>query len=414
MSQPSLSIQDAALAVVKRLRAAGHEAFWAGGCVRDMLLHIEPTDIDVATNAHPQRIVELFRRTREVGMQFGVVLVRQGPHWIEVATFRTDVDYTDGRRPARVEFTTAQEDAQRRDFTINGLFYDPIEHHIIDYVGGQQDLAKRVVRAIGEPAHRFAEDHLRMLRAVRFATRLGFEIERTTAEAIREHAAQLSRISAERIREELERMLQRPSRAESVRQLDELKLVPYLWPDARWTDGQVERSISVLAALPEKADFVLALAALLLEHSPSEGRRIARELRCSNDETADLVWLVEHLDSIHAAEVICLPEFKRLIAHPRFDDLLALHRSVCVARGLPLDVNDAARKRRDDIPPEQVAPLPFVTGDDLIEYGLKPGPLFGDILDRLYDEQLDNRLTSREQALERMRRIIVDPGSHSH
>ncbi|HON66141.1 MAG TPA: CCA tRNA nucleotidyltransferase, partial [Phycisphaerae bacterium] len=203
MSRRSLSIQDAALAVVKRLRDAGHEALWAGGCVRDMLLGIEPSDIDVATSAHPPQIVELFRRTREVGVQFGVVLVKQGPHWIEVATFRTDVNYVDGRRPERVVFTTAEEDAQRRDFTINGLFYDPLDRRVIDYVGGEQDVRSGIVRAIGEPSHRFAEDHLRLLRAVRFTTRFGFQLDPATAAAIREHAAGLARISAERIREEL-------------------------------------------------------------------------------------------------------------------------------------------------------------------------------------------------------------------
>lgn len=408
MPRPQMFIQDAALAVVRRLRDAGHEALWAGGCVRDMLLNLEPTDIDVATNAHPERIVELFRRTREVGIQFGVVLVKQGRHWIEVATFRRDVNYVDGRRPEQVVFTTAREDAQRRDFTINGLFYDPIEQRTIDYVGGEQDLRAGVVRAIGEPAHRFAEDHLRMLRAVRFATRFGFSIESATAAAIREHAPELARISAERIREELEKMLRRASRAESVRQIADLGLLPHLWPQAKWSDRQLQRAVRVLAALPAEGDFVLALAGWLLEYPPGEARRIARDLRCSNDEIADVAWLVEHLDAIQLVEILCLAEFKRLLAHPRFDDLLTLHRAVCIACGLPLDTNDAARRRRDEIPPDQIAPPPLVTGDDLIALGLQPGPIFGEVLDALYDEQLDNRLTTREQALERMRQILTD------
>lgn len=403
-----MSIQDAALAVVRRLREAGRQALWAGGCVRDMLLGIEPTDIDVATDARPEQILELFRHTRQVGVQFGVVLVRQGPHWIEVATFRTDVNYVDGRRPERVIFTTAEEDAQRRDFTINGLFYDPVEQQIIDHVGGREDLEKRIVRAIGEPAHRFAEDHLRMLRAVRFATRFGFEIEPATAAAIREHASELTRISAERIREELEKMLLRPARADSVRTIAELGLLPYLWPESSWAEAQLGRAVRVLAELPAGADFVLALAALLREFPPREARRIARELRCSNDETADLVWLIEHLDFIQVAEIVCLPEFKRLVAHPRFDHLLALHRSTCLAAGLPLDTNEAAGRRRDEIPPDQIAPPPLVTGDDLIAMGLQPGPLFGEVLDALYDQQLDNRLATREQALEKLRQIVID------
>jgi poly(A) polymerase len=402
-----MSLQDAALAVIRRLRDHGHEALWAGGCVRDMLLKLDPVDIDVASNAHPERIVELFRRTRPVGMQFGVVLVKQGTHWIEVATFRSDVNYADGRRPEHVVFTTAEEDAQRRDFTINGLFYDPVDNRIIDYVGGRQDLDARVIRAIGNPAERFAEDHLRMLRAVRFATRFGFHIEPLTADSIREHASKLTRISAERIREELEKMLVRASRAESLRQIHELGLLPYLWPRAGWKDDQFARALRSLAALPAEADFVLSLAAMLAEYAPREARRIARDLRCSNDEMAALVWLVEHVDAVEHAEVLCLPEFKRLIAHPRFDDLLTLHASVCEARGLAKDANAAARIRRDEIPPDQITPPPFITGDDLISLGLKPGPLFGELLDALYDEQLDNRLTTRTQALARLQEMLT-------
>jgi poly(A) polymerase len=410
MARPQISIHDAALTIVQRLRDAGHEALFAGGSVRDMLLKIDPVDIDVATSAHPEQIVQLFRRTRKVGMQFGVVLVKKGPHWIEVATFRTDVNYQDGRRPERVVFTTAEEDAQRRDFTINGLFYDPIDQRVIDYVGGQEDLKAGIVRAIGDPAQRFAEDHLRMLRAVRFATRFGFTIEPATAAAIREHAPELTRISAERIREELEKMLQRPTRAEAVRQIADLGLLPYLWPEARWTDQQLSRAIRVLADLPAQGDFVLCLAAFLLEYSTREARRIARELRCSNDEIAALGWLIQHIDSIQAVEILCLPEFKRLIAHPRFDDLLALHQAYCTAHRLPLDTNQAARERREKIPPAEVAPPPLVTGDDLIAMGLEPGPIFGEVLDVLYDEQLDNRLRTREAALERMRKIVMECG----
>lgn len=406
MTRSATTIQDAALAVTRRLRDNGHEALWAGGCVRDMLLNLEPTDIDVATNAHPERIVELFRRTRQVGAQFGVVLVKQGLHWIEVATFRSDVNYADGRRPERVVFTTAEQDAQRRDFTINGLFYDPIERRTIDYVGGQRDLAGRIVRAIGDPAQRFAEDHLRMLRAARFATRFGFEIEPATAAAIREHAARLTRISSERIREELEKMLVRSSRAPALRQIAELGLLPYLWTDARWSEDQLARAIRALDALPEQADFVLALAAMLLDLSPREARRVARDLRCSNEETSALAWLIEQVDALEHAEVLCLPEFKRLVASPRFDDLLALHAAVCDARGLAKDANLAARRRREAIPLDQITPPPFVTGDDLIATGLEPGPLFGNLLETLYDEQLDERLTSREQALDRLQALL--------
>lgn len=418
MTAAAASLQDAALAVVKRLRDQGHQALWAGGCVRDMLLNLPSADIDIATDAPPERIIEIFRRTRHVGMQFGVVLVKQGRHWIETATFRSDVNYADGRRPERVVFTTAEEDAQRRDFTINGLFYDPLEHDVIDYVGGQGDLQAGIIRAIGNPAERFAEDHLRLLRAVRFATRFGFEIEPTTAAAIRANAAHLPRISAERIREELEKMLQRPNRAASVRMIADLGLLEYLWPAARWQPDQVDRGVRAVAALPDDADFPLAMAAWLHEFSLNELRRIARELRCSNEHVDDLVWLVEHIDAIEHAEVLALPAFKGLLVRgPRFDDLLALHRVVCIARGLPTDATDIARRRRDEIPADQIAPPPFVTGDDLIALGLTPGPPFGRILDWLYDEQLDNRISTREQAFDKLRSFLAAGGQklpHDH
>ncbi|MGQ9651108.1 MAG: CCA tRNA nucleotidyltransferase [Phycisphaerae bacterium] len=413
--RPPLSIQDAALRVVKRLRQHEHQAFWAGGSVRDMLLGREPTDIDVATDALPDTIIKLFTRTRKVGAKFGVVMVRQGPYWIETATFRSDLDYHDGRHPEKVVFTTAEEDAQRRDFTINGLFYDPISNQVIDYVGGRKDLEAGIIRAIGNPARRFAEDHLRMLRAVRFSARLGFPIEPDTTAAIREQAEHISRISPERIREELEKMLSHPARAEAVRQMAELGLLDHLWPNTRWSPDRVADSIRVLSRLPEKAGFVLGMAALLNAYPPASVRQMARDLRCSNHQSDRIAWLIEHLDDIHHAEVLCLPAMKMLIAHEGFEELLELHKAVCLARGLPLDGNEVARRRKASIPPEEVAPPPFVTGDDLIAAGLQPGPRFREILDRLYDEQLDDRLMSRDQAMARMRELLAGTaGEHGH
>jgi poly(A) polymerase len=371
-----------------------------------MLLELPPTDFDVATNARPERIVQLFRKTRAVGMQFGVVLVRQGPHWLEVATFRTDVNYVDGRRPEQVVFTTAREDAERRDFTINGLFYDPIGEQVIDYVGGEADLRAGIVRAIGDPARRFAEDHLRMLRAARFATRFSFAIDDATAAAIRENAACLRRISPERVREELEKMLARPTRAAALGRVVDLGLHAHLWPGAAWSAGQLDRTIRLLADLPVEADFALAMAGLLAEYHAGEIRRIARDLRLSNDELAAIEWLATGVQSIESVEILCLPEFKRLLAHPRFDDLLALHHAACTARALPADAGKLARARAAAIPPEQVAPPPLVTGEDLIALGLEPGPLFGKVLGGLYDEQLDNRITGRDQALRRMKQLV--------
>ncbi len=412
-----LTLEQAATAVVRRLREHGHEAFWAGGCVRDRLLGLAPTDMDIATDAPPDRVVELFTRTRKVGVQFGVVLVRQGPHWLEVATFRTDMEYRDGRRPEQVVFTNAREDALRRDFTINGLFYDPLEDRVIDYVDGRRDLEARIVRAIGDPDARFAEDHLRVLRAVRFAARFSFTLDPATAEAARRYAASLSRISAERIREELERMLTHASRAEAFRMAGELGLLEHLWPEATWSAEQIRRAVATLAALPEDCDSVTGLAGLLADRPAPECRRIAAALRLSNRATSDLLWVVEHVDAVEQAEILCRPAFKKLLAHPRFDSLLAVHRAVCVARGLSVAANDHARQRRDRIPAAEVAPPPLVTGDDLIAMGLRPGPPFRKILDTLYDEQLDDRLRTREEALARARAWLAAGGpfrGHHH
>ena len=377
-------------------------------CVRDMLLGRLHEDIDVATSATPETIISLFTRTRKVGVQFGVVLVSQGPWWIETATFRTDLEYTDGRRPTGVVFTTAEEDAKRRDFTINGLFYDPIDKRVIDYVAGQRDLEARVVRAIGDPAARFGEDHLRMLRAVRFATRLGFTIDPATAAAVTRHAAQIARISPERIREELEKMLEAPSRADSIARIAGLGLLQYLWPGAeQCSPDRLRRAVGVLSHLPEQADFVLAMAALLHEDSPADVERIMRALRCSNSQIEDAVWLVATHDRIEETAKLSTAAFKKLLINPRFGDLLALHEALCRALSRPIESLDLARHRREAIAPEEIAPPPLVTGEDLISAGLQPGPRFKQILEIVYDAQLNQEFTDRERALQRMRELIA-------
>ncbi len=401
-----LNLQEAALAVVRRLREHGHEALWAGGCVRDMLLGSPPADIDVATDAPPDAITQLFRRTRKVGVQFGVVLVGQGRHWIETATFRTDIDYRDGRRPEQVVFTTAEEDTKRRDFTINGLFYDPVECRVIDYVGGQADLEARIVRAIGNPEERFAEDHLRMLRAVRFACRLGFDIDPATVEAITRHADRIQRISPERVREELEKMLSHPSRAHAVDWLARLGLLAHLPLGTGWKQERLERACRVLRALPEAADFPLALAALLTDFSSAQAGGTARGLRCSNLQTSDLTWMTAHRADLDVVAGMSLAAFKKLAAHARFSDLLALHQAICTADGRSLEANIAARQRLAAIPPGQIAPPPLITGEDLIALGLTPGPAFSRILETLYDAQLNGQLADRSSALAYLRQEV--------
>lgn len=406
-------IQVGAGRIVQTLKSQGHEAYWAGGCVRDMLLGRSPSDIDIATSARPEQIVGLFPRTRKVGVQFGVVLVKQSAHWFEVATFRQDVDYADGRRPERVVFTSAQEDAKRRDFTINGLFYDPQTEQVIDYVGGQGDLKAGIVRAIGHPAERFAEDHLRMLRAVRFTARFGFKLDPATADAIREHAVRLERISAERIREELDKMLVHGARAQAIALMSDLGLMAHLWPGADWTPERLRAGTTVLSGLSEPVDFVLGMAALLHDRSPEGVIAIGRALRCSNREMDELAWLVGQQERIGATRGLSLAEFKTLAAHPRFENLLALHRSVCQMSRRSLEGYEAAVELLRQIPEEQIAPPPFITGGDLIGMGREPGPEFKRILDILYTAQLNGALRSRDEALGRLRELLGGEGPAS-
>ena len=244
--------RKAAEAILRRLRRDGYEAYLAGGCVRDILMGTEPKDYDIATSATPQQICRIYPRAQKVGAHFGVVIVRQFGQQVEVATFRTDGPYRDGRHPETVTFSTAQADSKRRDFSINGMFYDPESDRVIDYVGGQADLRRKLIQAIGNPEQRFEEDHLRMLRAVRFACSLGFDIEQETFEAIYNRASKIASISPERIREELEKILCAPGRADGFRLLCESGLLPHLWPDPSWSTEQIERSRRALSALPQK------------------------------------------------------------------------------------------------------------------------------------------------------------------
>jgi poly(A) polymerase len=235
---------------------------------------------------------------------------------------------------------------------------------------------------------------------------LGFPIEPATADAIRAHAAQIRRISPERVYEELTKMFEHPSRAEAIRLAGELSLLDHLWPEAKWAPGQIDRAVRTLAALPAGSDFVEGLTVLLAEFEPGEVRRVGKCLHASNQQIDEAAWLREHLADLDEAEAMSLPAFKRLIGNPRFDSLLRLHRAVCEASGRSTEANDAAHRRRDDIPPDEVAPPPLVTGDDLIAMGLKPGPRFKAILTQLYDEQLDNRLADRDAALARLKAML--------
>ena len=397
-----------AVKVIRRLRRAGHEALLAGGCVRDMLMGRRPTDYDVATSATPQEVRRLFPRVLMVGAKFGVAIVLERGRQVEVATFRSDLSYSDGRRPDAVKFVSAREDALRRDFTINGMFYDPLARKVVDYVGGRADLAAGVIRAIGEPGKRFAEDHLRMLRAVRFAARFDFRMDPATADAIRRHAGRIVHISGERVREELEKMLAHPSAALAVEQMHTLGLLEAVLPElfeepARWPAARQR-----LAAVASRGDVLLGLAALMCELSTDKIRGVIRRWGGSNATCRSLCWMARHLHDWPAAAEMRLCDFKRLMANADFERLRVLWRfEERKATGRTTQSRRIAR-RAAGIPPERIAPAPLVTGDDLLRMGLPEGPRVGRILRALYDAQLDERLPDRRAALKLARQFIAE------
>ena len=402
------TMRSAALKVVQCLQAAGHTAYFAGGCVRDMLMGRRPHDFDVATSALPKQVVELFRRTRQVGAQFGVVLVRIAGYDIEVATFRADIDYEDGRHPTHVRFTDAREDAQRRDFTINGMFYDPVSRKVVDYVGGQEDLSAGVLRAIGEPSQRFEEDHLRILRAIRFSARLGFPIERGTWSAMCASASEIRRISPERIREELDKMLTNRNRSQACRDLFAAGVVPHLWPRAEVLLPHREAIQGFVSALPVAAPFELGLAAILHPLSTKQVEAACLGLRCSNQVKKTVVWLVGLQDIFLDPSRVTRADLKLLMAHPAFHGLLTLFGSKLRAKGLPPTAHRRISTRARRIPPEDVAPPPWVNGDFLEELKLPKGPAYSAILERVYYAQLNGDLADRAAAREYARQLVAE------
>lgn len=416
------SDRDAAERVVRELQQAGHTAYFAGGCVRDMLLGLPASDYDVATSARPEAVLEQFHKAYYVGEAFGVVIVRLLGAEVEVATFRLEWGYEDGRRPTQVEFTDAEHDARRRDFTINGLFYDPITEQVHDYVGGQTDLEARVIRAIGEPEERFAEDYLRMLRAVRFTARLqGFSLDPLTAGAIRKHARDLTRISRERIGIELRGMLASPSRHEAVALLQSLQL------DGPVLDEPGTTHSSVLLHRLDIDDFVAALAAwaidrhlLPLREGQSLGSALSRfalgrlvrrwraALVLSNEESdglRDALKLLPDLLHWHEADKA---QRKRWLARSDWPRLAALLRAAHAA-GLveDIDIGQFAIEQAALIA-EGVAPEPLINGMDLIAAGMPPGPAFKKILDTVYDAQLRGDLTTEASALHLAKQLATE------
>lgn len=393
---PHTESRDAATHIVRALTAHGHIAYFAGGCVRDELLGLVPTDYDVATDATPTRIAELFPKTAHVGASFGVMLVKIGRVVVEVATFRADGNYSDNRRPDSVRFSTPEEDAQRRDFTVNALFLDPLAPSptptIIDHVAGLPDLAARVLRAVGNPDARLNEDHLRALRAARLAAKLGLTIDPATTRAIRNHAAHLSGVSRERIGEEVRRMLGHPSRATAAALLRDLALEgPVLAaPQSPSTHADFPRLRSI-APTDSMAIFPMALAAWALDLAlPGDAAAQLRAALClSND---DLTWLRAILSHHHALvsawPTATIAQQKRWAAAKGFAEALEILRATdpAAAAAIAAHVSHLSQTHGG------LAPLPLIDGDHLLRLNLPPGPAFKRILDHVYDAQLEGHV----------------------
>ena len=441
--------------VVSALQDAGHHTLWAGGCVRDELLGLRPADYDVATAARPEQVQALFRRSHSFGASFGVVEVLgpRGPdgEWlkVQVATFRSDGTYSDGRRPDTVAYSSAEEDAARRDFTINGMFYDPIADAVYDYVGGKADIHARVLRAIGDPAARFTEDKLRVVRAVRMAARFGLTVDPATAAAAVAMAGQVSVVSAERIADELRKILTHPNRVAGLRLLREFDLLGTVLPEmvrsigvpqgppAAPTGDLWDHTVRVVAELagptypePRPVSFPLAFAAVYhdigkpgtlartpdrytFHHHEHVGARIAAEacqrLKLSNVETNHIVWLVRNHQYLADAPAMRASKLKPVLAHPDIGDLLALHRADAIASGKDLAHVEFCERLLAEAGPHELDPPPLVTGDDLRELGLTPGPAFKRILDRVREAQLDGTVQTRDAAAEMAGRLADEP-----
>ena len=425
--------ESAARVIVERLRLHGFEALYAGGCVRDHLLGLEPHDYDVATNARPQQVESLFPRTVPVGVQFGVILVLEQGAEIQVASFRGDGVYHDGRHPESVHFTDAEGDARRRDFTINGLFYDPINDTVFDFVGGQEDLKTGVLRAIGTPSERFAEDKLRLLRAVRFATTLGFTIDQETWKAVLEFASTIHMVSAERIREELVKTLLSPNRVWGFDLLNESGLLRAILPEIEALKGcdqppefHPEGDVFVhtrlmLSMLAPDASLPLILSVLLHDigkpatrivdetgrirfngHegvSAQMGLRLLHRLRFPNEVIDAVLPAVRLHMSFKDVPNMRVATLKRMMARPTFDEELELHRVDCLASHGMLDNHALLIAKREEFSHEPLIPPPLVTGHDLIALGWKPGKRFAEILQAVQNRQLEETLGSKDEAL---------------
>ncbi len=411
---------------VRRLRHEGFESLWAGGCVRDHVLGKTPKDYDIASTATPDDVIRIFgrRRTVAVGASFGVVMVL-GPDkaagQIEVATFRSDGAYLDGRRPSSVSFCRPEEDAKRRDFTINGMFFDPIEETLIDYVGGRDDLALGIVRAIGDPVARFTEDKLRMLRAVRFTATFGFALDAATAAAVHELRQQICQVSEERIAQELKRMLSHSSRELSFRLLHHtgllVEILPELFDISRHAADTaalmtIDRQLRHLKSEEFETAFTLILCPLLdtgVERKPAAAiEAVCRRLKLSNEETECVCWLAESLAVLNDIRSRPLHVRKPLLAHPHAERLLQIAAAIAAAENRPAADVEFCREYLSMVNREDLSPPPLVNGQDLMALNVPQGPAFRVLLTTIRNEQLDEILTTRTTALERLSTLIAE------
>ena len=395
---------DAAIRIIKRLRAHDFDALLAGGCVRDMLLGVRAKDYDVATNAEPADVVSLFPRTLQVGAKFGVIVVLMNGQQVEVATFRCDGDYHDGRRPSAIQFASVEEDAARRDFTINGMFYDPHKKEIIDHVGGRRDCKRRVIRTIGRPAERFGEDFLRMLRAVRFSTRLGFRIEASTLQAMCASAHCIVRISGERVRLEFEGILTHPRRGEGVRLLVETGLASALFPDM--LPEQLQAAAAVLSRLRKNVDFALTLACFCVGCETAEALDALRFLKLSRKQVKQIHFLLRQRGKL-LCDDMSLADLKLTTAEPYFWDLYEFQRAIQRANGRSISALVTLRKRLRALGDTDLHPDPLLNGHDLIRIGAVPGPMVGQLGQEMYLAQLEGTLATVAQAEAWVRRWLT-------
>ena len=433
LRNPDSKLLESALHILQELRHYGHVAYFAGGCVRDMFLGMEPHDIDIATSALPSDITTIFPRTVPIGAQFGVILVLEKEAEVQVATFRHDGSYRDGRHPTRVTFTNPQEDAKRRDFTINGLFYDPMTKEVLDFVEGQKDLSVKVIRAIGNPYQRFEEDKLRLLRAIRFATTLNFQIEPETWKAIIELSPKILQVSAERIRDEVEKIFLSAHRLRGFDLLNQCGLLKKIFPEIENLKGceqppefHPEGDVFIhtrlmLSMLQEEASLPLVLSVLFHDIGKPRTRtldpsgkvrfyahdqvgakmteKILQRFRFSNKILDAVIPAVRLHMSFKDVPHMRLSTLRKMMARPTFEDELELHRVDCASSHGMLDNYYLLRQKQKELASLELIPPPLVTGRDLLELGLQPGKIFGEILQNVKEAQLENRLQNPQEAI---------------